>query len=286
MDSAILLKDLEFTYQHQPSDGPALFRGFSLSIQAGARCLLLGQNGVGKTTLLRIIGGKHMVPEHAVRVLGASAFHATDLATRVAFLGGPFPFDVDMSVQEILAQRFTTPLWSTAPEALSVRARRRDRLMDLLDIQPAWRMRRLSAGQRRRVQILLGLLDPVEVVLLDEVTADLDVLARADLLGFLGEETAARGTTVVYATHVLDGLSLWATHLCFLSPGPRNQDAGTRLRVMAPLHEVPEFEALRRAGAPTPLLSLCERWLREDREALREASGRAPAAPSGRESGG
>ncbi|KAJ1339662.1 hypothetical protein BSLG_005695 [Batrachochytrium salamandrivorans] len=58
-------------------------------------------------------------------------------------------------------------------------------LLDILDVDPNWHMHQVSDGQRRRVQIVLGLLEPWEVLLLDRVTVDLDVLVRTDLLNFL-----------------------------------------------------------------------------------------------------
>jgi CCR4-NOT complex subunit CAF16 len=132
---------------------------------------------------------------------------------------------------------------------------RRERLLRVLDIDPRWRMARVSDGQRRRVQILLGLISPVEVLLLDEVTTDLDVIARQDLLKLLRRETEQRGATILYATHILDGLEQWATHLAFL-------DAG-RIRVFAPIDGIPELQALRAAHTPSPLLRLVEHWLRD-----------------------
>lgn len=53
----------------------------------------------------------------------------------------------------------------------------------------------------------------MQVLLLDEITVDLDVLARADLLTFLVSECEERGATIVYATHIFDGLDKWATHI-------------------------------------------------------------------------
>ena len=55
-------------------------------------------------------------------------------------------------------------------------------------------------GQRRRVQIARGLLKPFRVLLLDEITVDLDVLGRADLMAFLREECRQRGATIVYVS--------------------------------------------------------------------------------------
>ncbi|NMC69097.1 MAG: ATP-binding cassette domain-containing protein [Myxococcales bacterium] len=258
MEPAIAVRGLDFAYPAPPGGAPSapIFRGFDWSVPAGARCLLLGANGVGKTTLLRLVAGKHLAPPDAVRVLGRPAFHDTGLVHRVAFVGSHFPLEVDVVVREILERR-------CPPGCPADRVARRDALLDTLQVGLDWHLHRLSSGQRRRVQLLLGLLEPAEVVLLDEVTADLDVLSRSDLLRFLKDDSERRGTTVVYATHVLDGLTRWATHLCFLSPGEPGR--GARLRRMAPLDSVPELAALRAAGSPAPLLDLCERWLREER---------------------
>ena len=230
MIPAIDIRRLTFRYPGGPAP---VFTDLALAIPPAARCLLLGANGVGKSTLLRLIAGRHLVAPETIRVLGRPAFQDTRLAGEVAFLGGPFPFSADISVAEVLAAR------------TGIDPARRARVLDVLEIDPEWRMHRVSDGQRRRVQILLDLERSLKVILLDEVTADLDVLSRADLLRFLREESEARGVTTVYATHVLDGIADFATHLAFLSPG--------RLRCFTPL-------------APgTPLRELCERWMREDR---------------------
>jgi CCR4-NOT complex subunit CAF16 len=92
------------------------------------------------------------------------------------------------------------------------------------------------------------------VLLLDEVTTDLDVIARSDLLAFLRRESDTRGTTILYATHILDGLERWATHLAYLDNGA--------ITLMRPLDEVPELNKLVAEHESAPLLRLVERWLR------------------------
>ncbi|KAJ0750789.1 putative ATPase, AAA-type, core, nucleoporin, nucleoporin, protein [Helianthus annuus] len=72
----------------------------------------------------------------------------------------------------------------------------------VLDIDLSWRMHKVSDGQRRRVQICMSLLKEFKVLLLDEITIDLDVLARADLLTILEKECEERGATIIYATHI------------------------------------------------------------------------------------
>ncbi|MES1208254.1 MAG: ATP-binding cassette domain-containing protein [Pseudomonadota bacterium] len=239
---AIEVRDLAFSY---PGAQAPTIAGLSFALPAGARCLLLGANGVGKSTLLRLVAGRHMIPRDMVRVLGRPAFEDTRLTSEVGFLGGPFPFAADIRVAEILAGR------------PGVDPQRRARVLEMLDVDPGWRMHQVSDGQRRRVQILLDLERTLSVILLDEVTAELDVLARADLLRFLRDESEARGVTIVYASHVLDGLDAFATHVLFLSPGGR-------MRCLVPIDEALALGAVM-PGTAGPLHRLCEQWMREDR---------------------
>ena len=90
---------------------------------------------------------------------------------------------------------------------------RRDELIKILDIDLAWRMHSVSDGERRRVQLAMGLLRPWRILLLDEITVDLDLLSRSNFLAFLKRETESRSCTIVYATHILDNLATWPSHL-------------------------------------------------------------------------
>ncbi len=236
------VRHLDFRYRN---DDRVALRDFNLALPHGVRCLLIGANGAGKSTLLSILAGKHMVPEDAVRVLGRPAFHDTSLVNEVSILGGPFPFDVDIAVSAVLAAQPAAD-----PE-------RQAELVELLGVDPTWHMHRVSDGQRKRVQLLLGLLRPSRLLLLDEVTTDLDVVARADLLKFMKRETTTRGATILYATHILDGLDAWATHMAFIDRG--------ELKLLARLDQIKELEELREAGITSPLLRVVDRWLRDAR---------------------
>lgn len=59
----------------------------------------------------------------------------------------------------------------------------------------------------------------LQVLLLDEITVDMDVVGRLDLLKFFEEEGRERGATIVYATHIFDGLEGWVSHLAYISVG-------------------------------------------------------------------
>ena len=235
----VRIRSLDFRYA---PDQPLALRNLDFELDGGQRCLIVGANGVGKTTLLRLLAGKHIVDRDKVRVLGRPAFHDTSLADQVSFIGGPFPCEVDVVVSEMLDHR------------KGVDPARRARLIQTLDIDPDWHLHRLSDGQRRRVQVLLNLERPSALLLLDEVTTDLDLVARADLLAFLKEESEQRGTAIAYATHIFDGLEDWATHIALMEHG--------RVCHKAPIGRIEELDRLRDQGLSSPLFRLVERWLR------------------------
>ncbi|PWA40045.1 non-intrinsic ABC protein 9 [Artemisia annua] len=223
-DPMVVINKLKFTYPgidgHPPPGSVPLIEDFSLSLKSGERCLLVGANGAGKTTILKILGGKHMVEPDMVRVLGRSVFHDTSLTSSgdLAYLGGEWRREVafagfDVAIQmDISAEKMLFGVAGVDPQ-------RRAELIKVLDVDLSWRMHKVSDGQRRRVQICMGLLKEFKVLLLDEITVDLDVLARADLLTFLKKECEVRGATIIYATHIFDGLENWPSHIVYVANG-------------------------------------------------------------------
>ena len=92
------------------------------------------------------------------------------------------------------------------------------------------------------------------MLLMDEITVDLDVLVRRDLLAYLKRDCERRSATVVYATHIFDGLDGWPTHLLHIcdgrlaSFGPLALPPSTRLHDFIVLLLLEERERRRAAG--------------------------------------
>lgn len=233
--------------------------------------LLVGDNGAGKSTALRVIAGRHIHRDDAVKVLGRHAFYDTSLNNSRAYLAGDWgrrtvaftghgcAIQADIAVSEMMKD--------TQAAFLS----RRDMLVELLGIDLTWRMHMLSDGQRRRVQIMLQLLRPSQVLLLDEITTDLDLITRQDFLAYLKRLSETEGVTIIYATHIFDGLDDWPTHLGYIADG-----------CLVKFGEVGSFSDLqeRRAGGTVaPLLRTIESWLRTDRDAKKAAGGKVTEEP-------
>ncbi|KHN02819.1 ABC transporter I family member 20 [Glycine soja] len=97
----------------------------------------------------------------------------------------------------------------------------------------------------------MGLLKPFNVLLLDEITVDLDVLARTDILRFLRKECDEMGATIIYATHIFDGLEDWPTNIVYVAHG--------KLQLAMPMDKVKEINKL-------SLMRTVESWLRKERD--------------------
>jgi len=254
-DATIRVRNLMFEYKEL---GLVALRDVNLNVRPGSRTLLLGANGAGKTTLMRVIAGKHMIPREAVTVLGKAAFHDTSLAKDVAFLSAnAWMRDVAFTGYGIQMQA-DIPCRQMLYNVPDVDPARREKIIKVMAINLEWRIHKLSDGQRRRLQIAVGLMRPYKVLLLDEVTTDLDVIARQDLLQFLKEETEERGACILYATHIFDGIESWATDMVYI--------ADQTVKIDKPIGEVPELVALQEAKVSNPLLKTVEKWLRAEKE--------------------
>ena len=192
----VQVSNLDFRFD---SNLPFVLKDVTMTVARGSRTLLIGANGAGKSSLLRILAGRHFHSPSKVQILGRPAFHDTTLGRVVAHLGERWGYEAmgDITVEKLVGG-LENPDWE-----------RIHMLMDVLEVEWEWTIYRLSDGQRRRVQLLLGLARKSELLLLDEVTTDLDVVARQNLLNFLKEESEERGVTLIYATHIFDGLEFW-----------------------------------------------------------------------------
>ncbi len=193
---AFSLDGVAFSYDS--STRAPVFDGVTISVRTGARVVLVGANGAGKSTLLRLIGGKRRTTSGVARVLGEDAFEHTPLSLRVNLVTADWEEKLTLPVRQLIA---------TAISSAGADRARIARLLEVLGIVELLHaeLHALSDGQRRRVQLFCKLLPPREVVLLDEATNSLDVMARASLLAFLREESDVRGATVVFCTHIFDG---------------------------------------------------------------------------------
>lgn len=202
---AIETKSLNYSFR-----GPRNFvlKEINLKIPWGTTNILIGPNGAGKSTLLRILAGKTLIKAGSLLLNGTDPFvlsnesqkRNSEMNRLITYLGTEWASNPvvkhDIQVKDLIAS-----------VGGNVYSDRRDTLIRLMDVDPEWSMAFVSDGERRRVQLVMGLLKPWRLLLLDEVTVDLDVVVRQNLLNFLRQECLERNCCVVYATHIFDGLA-------------------------------------------------------------------------------
>ncbi|MFF5183637.1 ABC transporter ATP-binding protein [Streptomyces sp. NPDC000345] len=184
-------------------------RDCTFRLPAGRVCAVVGPNGAGKSTLLALAAGLLAPTEGTVTVLGTDPASAR---ARVGYVAQDKPLYPQLTVADTLrvGADLNPGRWDAAAAG---------RIVSAGDLDPGRKIRALSGGQRTRVALALALGKRPELLLLDEPMADLDPLARHELMGTLMSQAAQYGTTIVMSSHVVAELEDSCDHLLLVGGG-------------------------------------------------------------------
>lgn len=190
----------------------------SLSIPAGQVVGLVGANGAGKTTLLKILSGLIYPSGGQVEVLGFKPWERKSEFLR--------------QISILLGQK--AQLWFDLPAADSFALLANIYDLDTSQARVRWnelaerlgcanqlhiQLRRLSLGERMKMEIIGSLLHSPRVLFLDEPTIGLDVLAQKTIRQFLAEYVREQRPTIILTSHYMDDISTLADRLLLISRG-------------------------------------------------------------------
>jgi ABC-2 type transport system ATP-binding protein len=201
-------------------DGPPVIKNLSFSVKPGSIYGFLGRNGSGKTTTLRMLAG--LIKPHAgeVRILGNNPF-TMGAADRqyLGYMSENAAVPASAKITSVL--KLGRALYPTWDAALA------ESLLAKYDLSPKKRFIALSQGQQRLLGFILAIAPRPKVLLLDEPAANLDVVARREILDDILQLIRDCGCTVLFSTHILSDVERVADEIGILAKG--------NLRVSEPL---------------------------------------------------
>jgi ABC-2 type transport system ATP-binding protein len=207
--------------------------GLSLSVPRGAVYALVGRNGSGKTTTIRMLLDLSLPDAGTARVLGMDC-HAerVKVLERVGYVSDRPLLGRWTGEQLVRFNRGFYPRWSDELVARYVR---------VFDIPMKQRFRNLSRGNQTKMWLMLALAQQPDVLILDEPTAGLDPVVTDQLLRVLVEDVAAEGRTVFMSSHHLSEIERIADWVGMIDKG--------KLLLEAPMEELrARFRRIQVAG--------------------------------------
>jgi cobalt/nickel transport system ATP-binding protein len=213
-DMVVSVEDVKFTYP----GGVSALKGVSLEIKKGEKVAILGPNGSGKSTLILLIAGLLTPNSGKIEVFGDSTVSKNFSKLRAR---------IGMVFQDPDDQLFTPSVKEDieyGPKNLGLPAevisKRCDHILEdigirhLKDRPP----HRLSFGEKKKVSLATALILRPELLILDEPTANLDLVSRRALIDLLNELNA-EGTTIIISTHDVEALPELADRVVVVSHG-------------------------------------------------------------------
>ena len=188
----------------------------SFHVAAGEIYGLLGPNGAGKTTTLRILAGLLAPTAGVARIADIDvALAPRDAQRRLGFLTGTTGLYGRLTGRETLA--YFGALQGLSPARVAERIVALTAALDLGGLLDR-RAEALSSGQKQRISVARAVLHDPPVLILDEPTVGLDILASRFLRDYIGTERA-RGKAVIFSTHYLAEAELLCDRIGLLYQG-------------------------------------------------------------------
>jgi cobalt/nickel transport system ATP-binding protein len=210
------VKDVKFSY---PA-GVAALHGVSLDIRQGERVALLGPNGSGKSTLILLIAGLLMPKKGEVTVFGEKTtskdFQKFRSRIGIVFQDPDDQLFTPSVIEDVEYGPKNLKLPDEDVKQRSAHVLDKMGIVHLKDRPP----HRLSFGEKKKVSLATALVMKPELLILDEPTANLDLVSRRGLLDTLNELRKA-GTTIIVSTHDAEAIPELADRIIVINHGEK-----------------------------------------------------------------
>lgn len=254
--SAIQESDIAESDRYQPVVTKQLTRyygrnrvvnGLNLTIEEGSVYALLGRNGAGKSTTIKMLMGLVRPDFGTATVLGENTHHMTaETRAQISWVGEGHPLYGWMTVDAAI--RFVKPFYPVWHDDLV------DQVIDHFRLPRRRRLFRLSNGQRAQVSLALAVASDPKLLILDDPTIGLDTVVRRDFLESMIQIIQQEGRTILFSSHILSDVDRVADHIGIMVDGVLRVDAPSErfreamrkvvVELPSPLSQAPSCQGL------------------------------------------
>ncbi len=204
------------TYPKQINQSPAhhALKGISLSLKQGETLGLIGQNGAGKSTSIRLLMGYIRADQGSVQILNDSHI-SPNTRKRIGYLPETSNFPPNLTCMELL--RFAGRCCDMSKQDIVSRS---EVLLQKLGIWDA-RNRKVSdysKGMRQRASFATALIHDPELLILDEPMSGLDPIGRAEIIALI-QDLQAQNKSILFCSHLLDDVERITNKVAILHQG-------------------------------------------------------------------
>jgi ABC-2 type transport system ATP-binding protein len=233
-------------------DGHCALDSLDLRVAQGTVYGLLGRNGAGKTTAIKMLLGMAQPSYGRAELLGEDSAHLRpETRARIAYLAEGHPLYRWMTIGQ--AVNFTRAFYARWDQHLL------EQILDHFELLPKRRIRRLSRGQQAQVALALAVATDPELLILDDPTLGLDTVVRRDFLESLIQIIQRRGRTILFSSHILGDVERVADRIGVLVDGVLRVDCPTDHFKQSVRKLVLEFDGEPPELPPCPRLVNCRR---------------------------
>lgn len=200
--------------------GKRVVNGLNLTIHEGSVYALLGRNGAGKSTTIKMLMGLVHPDFGSATVLGEDAHDMSpETRAQIAWVGEGHPLYKWMTVDAAI--RFAKPFYPVWHDDLV------EQVIEHFKLPRKRRLYRLSNGQRAQVSLALAVASDPKLLILDDPTIGLDTVVRRDFLESMIQIIQQEGRTILFSSHILSDVDRVADHIGIMLDGVLRVDAPT-----------------------------------------------------------
>lgn len=253
----IHVQGLEFGYKRSRK----VFRGLGLELGQGSITGLLGRNGEGKTTLLKLLTGQLLLQSGQLEVLGHDPKRR-----QVPFLQQVYLLPEEVAVPSISIAKFFEVNGAFYPNYDAAMGRE---LLQIFSLSPEMNLKKISQGQKKKALIAFALALRVPLLLMDEPTNGLDIPSKSEFRRVLAQYTSDE-QTIIISTHQVRDLEQIIDSVLVLEQGQiicqaTVSEVASRLR-FAPVQPGETTQPLYTEQSPLGLLGVFARGADEEAE--------------------